>query len=104
MIFAKKMRLDKNITKIGNKTEQLPILWYLLKWTVIGAVAGALIGSASALLLESLNWATDYRENNLWIIALLPLGGLAIGLMYHYLACSEVLPDVKVQVCKWEEL
>lgn len=80
------MRLDKNITRIGNKTEQLPILWYLLKWTVIGAVAGALIGSASALLLASLNWATDYRENNLWIIALLPLGGLAIGLMYHYLA------------------
>lgn len=86
MIFAKKMRLDKNITKIGNKAEQLPILWYLLKWTVIGAVAGALIGSASALLLESLNRATDYREHNLWIIALLPLGGLAIGLMYHYLA------------------
>lgn len=80
------MRLDRNITKIGNKTEQLPILWYLIKWTIIGAVAGALIGSASALLLASLNWATDYRESHLWIIALLPLGGLAIGLMYHYLA------------------
>ena len=60
------MKLDKNITGIGTP-EQLPILWYLFKWTIIGAVAGALIGSASALLLASLNWATDYRENNLWI-------------------------------------
>ena len=29
-------------------------------------------GSASALLLVSLEWATQYREHHLWIIALLP--------------------------------
>lgn len=62
------------------------IFGYLLKWILITAVVGALIGSASALLLLSLNWATDYRESHLWIISLLPLAGLAIGLMYHYLA------------------
>ena len=66
--------------------EQFPILEYLLKWICITAVAGGLIGSASALLLASLNWATDYRESHLWIIACLPLGGLLIGLMYHYWA------------------
>lgn len=62
------------------------IFGYILKWLIITSVAGALIGSASALLLSSLNWATDYRENHLWIIGLLPLAGLVIGLMYHYLA------------------
>lgn len=62
------------------------IFGYLLKWILITAIVGALIGSASALLLLSLNWATDYRESHLWIISLLPLAGLAIGLMYHYLA------------------
>lgn len=41
-------------------------------------------GAASAALLLSLEWATDFREANLWIIALLPLGGLIIGLVYHY--------------------
>ncbi len=61
------------------------IFGYIIKWILITAVVGALIGSASALLLFSLNWATDYRENHLWIISLLPLAGLAIGLMYHYL-------------------
>lgn len=62
------------------------IFGYILKWLIITSVAGVLIGSASALLLSSLNWATDFRENHLWIIGLLPLAGLVIGLMYHYLA------------------
>ena len=62
------------------------IFGYILKWILITAVAGALIGSASALLLSSLNWATDYRESHLWIISLLPLAGLVIGLIYHYFA------------------
>lgn len=62
------------------------VVEYILKWLVITSVVGALIGSASALLLSSLNWATNYRESHLWIISLLPLAGLAIGLLYHYLA------------------
>lgn len=59
---------------------------YCLKWLVLTAVTGGLIGSASALLLYSLAWATEYRESHVWIIGLLPLAGLFIGLMYHYLA------------------
>lgn len=66
--------------------EQLPILFFLQKWLLLSALAGGLIGSASALLLVSLNWATNYREHHLWIIAGLPIAGLIIGLMYHYLA------------------
>lgn len=70
------------------RIEQLPLLFYLFKWFIITLVAGALIGSASALLLVSLNVVTDFRESHLWIIAFLPLGGLAIGLMYHYWGSS----------------
>ncbi len=60
------------------------LLKYLLKWLIIAIIGGALVGSASALLLTSLNWATDTREANKWIIWLLPIGGLVVGLMYHY--------------------
>ncbi len=70
------------------KFEQFPLLVYLVKWFVLSAVAGAFIGSASALLLVSLSWATNYREGHLWIIALLPLAGFLIGAMYHYWAGS----------------
>lgn len=62
------------------------VFGYCLKWLVLTAVTGGLIGSASALLLYSLAWATEYRESHVWIIGLLPLAGLFIGLMYHYLA------------------
>ena len=66
------------------KVEQIPLLFYLLKWIVITLIMGALIGSASALLLVSLDFATNYRESHLWIIALLPIAGLFIGVIYHY--------------------
>lgn len=61
-----------------------PSLTYLLKWTLICSLIGVLIGSASAGFLQSLNWATDFRENNIWLIALLPIGGFLIGLLYYY--------------------
>lgn len=66
------------------KVEQIPLLFYLFKWLIITLIAGALIGSASALLLFSLDLVTNYRESHTWVIALLPIAGLLIGLMYHY--------------------
>ncbi len=62
-----------------------PSLPYLLKWAVICLIIGACIGTASAGFLQSLNWATDFRESHLWLIALLPIGGFLIGLLYHRL-------------------
>lgn len=70
---------------IGKKRS---VLDYLVKWVLISIVVGACVGSASALFLLSLDWATTWRENNVWIIALLPVAGLVIGLLYHYFAGS----------------
>ena len=63
---------------------------FLIKWLGIAIGSGILVGSASALLLVSLFWATDTREMNKWIIWLLPIGGLVVGLMYHYWGKSVV--------------
>lgn len=65
-------------------------LLFLAKWLLLSISIGFLVGSASACFLWSLNLVTDYRENHLWLIALLPLGGLAIGLAYHYFGESVV--------------
>ncbi|RZS95716.1 voltage-gated chloride channel family protein [Cecembia calidifontis] len=75
-------------TKEFLQLEFLPSFVFTLKWLLISGIVAFLAGSASALFLVSLNWVTDYREANLWIIALLPLGGLIIGLTYHYLGQS----------------
>ncbi|SHF98735.1 voltage-gated chloride channel family protein [Dysgonomonas macrotermitis] len=76
--------LHPYISKFIKKVEQLPIFLYLLQWSLFSIIIGLLAGSASALLLVSLDWATNYRESHLWIIGLLPLAGLLIGLMYYY--------------------
>lgn len=55
-----------------------------LKWVFLAFCVGIPAGTASAIFLASLDWVTNFREDHLWIIALLPLGGLIIGLGYHY--------------------
>jgi H+/Cl- antiporter ClcA len=58
-------------------------LKYVLLWLPLAALVGLLAGTASALLLVSLAWATDVRESHLWLIAFLPLAGLAVGALYY---------------------
>ena len=65
-------------------------LFPLFKWIVLLLITGIAAGTLSALFLASLNWATDYREAHKWLIYLLPLGGLIIGLVYHYKGVSVV--------------
>ncbi|MDR4890847.1 MULTISPECIES: voltage-gated chloride channel family protein [unclassified Chryseobacterium] len=63
---------------------KFPALPYILKWLCISTIIGALVGTASAGFLQSLEWATNFRENHLWLIALLPAAGFLIGLLYYY--------------------
>ena len=65
-------------------SKALPSLFNTFKWIVICLCIGILSGSASAFFLVSLNWVTHFRESHLWIIGLLPIGGLLIGWVYHY--------------------
>lgn len=66
------------------KQDSKSILLNILKWVFFSSIIGTTVGSASALFLASLNWATNFRESHLWMIAFLPLAGLAIGFSYHY--------------------
>lgn len=70
--------------QLQNWLKKYPSILYILKWTLISLVVGSFIGIASAGFLQSLNWATDFRENHLWIVAFLPICGFVIGLVYHY--------------------
>ncbi|MEO8534806.1 MAG: voltage-gated chloride channel family protein [Flavobacterium sp.] len=60
------------------------ILLTSFKWIVICLLTGLFSGSASAFFLVSLEWATQFRIHHDWIIWLLPIGGLFVGLSYHY--------------------
>src|SRR5690606_21153637 len=77
--FSKKIHLH---FKIGVK--KYPSVPYILRWTFISLLIGICVGTASAGFLQSLEWATNFRENHLWLIFLLPIGGFLIGTLYHY--------------------
>lgn len=83
------MNIDK-IKKFLSSIEQIPSLFYLIKWLLICTVIGAIVGSISAFFLLSLDWVTNWRESHLWIIALLPVGGFIIGISYHLYGDSVV--------------
>ncbi|MEG4012082.1 MULTISPECIES: voltage-gated chloride channel family protein [unclassified Microcoleus] len=62
--------------------EQFIALVKISKWFIISCLVGILSGLGSAALLASLEWATNWRESHLWIIALLPLAGFLSGWIY----------------------
>ena len=75
---------DKIASNISGFFSKYPALPYVLKWALISLLIGTLAGSASAGFLISLDYVTNLREANLWLISLLPVAGLAVGLMYQY--------------------
>ena len=80
----------EKLRNLLSSIEQIPSLVYVLKWFVICLLIGAVAGSISAFFLVSLEWATNWREEHLWIIALLPVGGFIVGLSYHLYGDSVV--------------
>jgi H+/Cl- antiporter ClcA len=85
MNFINKRRLLSNRFYLRLRgTEHFHLATYTLKWLLMTAVVGTLVGSASAFFLVSLDRVTQYRESNTWVIALLPAGGLVVGLLYYY--------------------
>jgi len=71
-------------SKQNSLAHQWPSIAYLFKWIFLCSIIGVIVGSASAGFLISLEWVTQLREAHVWLIALLPLAGLGIGLLYHY--------------------
>jgi H+/Cl- antiporter ClcA len=55
-----------------------------VKWLAVLIPMAAAIGSASAFFLWSLDALTRVRFANPWLLWLLPLGGFAVGWLYHH--------------------
>ncbi|WP_260737973.1 voltage-gated chloride channel family protein [Tunturiibacter lichenicola] len=68
--------------------EQTRLLLDLIRWVPLCALVGIMAGSASALLLASLTFATNVREAHRWIILLLAPAGWIVGLLYKHFGSS----------------
>lgn len=66
-------------------------LYTFLKWTAISAFVGLAGGLVGALFHKSVEFATNFRQQNQWLIWLLPAGGFVIVLLYKI---SKVSKDI----------
>jgi H+/Cl- antiporter ClcA len=63
-------------------SEQFNLLVEVGRWIPVCAAVGVMAGSASALLLASLDFVTKVRDEHVWLIALLAPAGWLVGLLY----------------------
>ena len=54
----------------------------LVKWLVIAIISGIVIGAVGAVFHELLGYVTEVRQNNRFLILLLPIGGVIIVWLY----------------------
>lgn len=60
----------------------------VLRWTIILVPMAAMVGTLCAAFLWSLDAATHARFDHPWLLFLLPVGGGAVGWLYHRLGKS----------------
>ena len=60
----------------------------VLKWLVLVLPVAMCVGSACAFFLWSLDQATTARHAHPWLLYLLPVAGVAVGYLYHWLGKS----------------
>lgn len=72
------------INKLSIFLDEFLTIKFTIKWLLIGGLIGSLSGTASAWFLLALEWATQTRENNIFIIAFLPIAGIVLSILYKY--------------------
>ncbi|TWT33020.1 voltage-gated chloride channel family protein [Blastopirellula retiformator] len=65
--------------------QHVSLAWFVLKWLAICLPVGIFVGSGVAFFLWSLHVVTLTQWDHPWLLYLLPVAGIASGLMYHYL-------------------
>jgi H+/Cl- antiporter ClcA len=80
---------DERMNRAGNRATRgvnshLDPFIATVRWVGLGSIVGVLAGLSSAAFLELLDWVTDTRVEQPWLLWLLPLAGFAIGLVYHF--------------------
>jgi H+/Cl- antiporter ClcA/CBS-domain-containing membrane protein len=70
----------------GNPRQYAAIIATFLRWVFLGALAGLVAGPASAIFLVTLRWASGLHNGAPWLLAFLPLAGVAIYFLFSRVA------------------
>lgn len=81
-MYKKNSKMLKTILFIRNLNMSTILGISFLKWIVISTIVGSLTGSVAAFFLKSLEIATTLRNDNPWLLFLLPFGGSFVSFLY----------------------
>lgn len=63
-------------------------LQQVMRWTCLSLPVAVVTGTATAFFLWALDCVTHLHWDHPWLLWLLPIGGFAVGLIYHWLGKS----------------
>ena len=66
---------------------------YIAKWLFVAVLIGTVSGLVGALFYNGVSYATELRENNSWIIYLMPAAGLIIVWIYRLFSLGRMGTD-----------
>ena len=73
---------QNTLMHLFSRHASIDLFKYVLKALALATLVAVLAGSASALFLFALDWATHTREANRWLIWGLPVAGFLVGWVY----------------------
>ncbi|WP_420799330.1 voltage-gated chloride channel family protein [Ktedonospora formicarum] len=76
-------KVRRLVSSYAQKWIHLALLGAFIKWVFYGSLIGLLAGTASALFLTALEWATQQQTQYSWLLLFLPLGGALTGFCYQ---------------------
>ena len=56
----------------------------MLKWAAFSVLLGSVVGAVASLFGHALGFVNTLRAEHLWMVLLLPLGGMAIVFLYRF--------------------
>lgn len=80
--------MQKNLNAIYSLIRQFvlrkqPALLSIVEWLLLSMIIALFVGSACAFFLISLEYATEFRNKNEWLIYFLPLAGIVLGYVFY---------------------
>jgi len=63
---------------------------FFFKWLLLGIIMGVSGGAVGTFFSKSIAFVTQLRNQNGWLLYLLPLGGIIIAIIYHFFKIQDV--------------
>ena len=76
--------MENSLNNNASKNKYITFITTLFKWILWGSIIGVAVGSMTAFFKITVQFITDTREANPFLLYFLPVGGIIIGYLYKH--------------------